>query len=244
MDTNEKIRVLIDDLQPGADAELVSTNFFGGTTYRLQTGDTITYLKVAPDSVPVSHDLTVEAERVRWVRDRFAVPQVLGSGHQDGFTWLLTAQLAGVPATDERWKVDHHQTAVYLGRAVRAFHDALAPYAGQCPWSWRIADRSVAGQRSAEATALLRTAPSELDLVVSHGDLCAPNVLLHPNGQPAGVVDLGKLGVADRAADLGSQVWSLEFNGMADQGDTFLDAYDYGGDPAHVTWYRDYYAVV
>ena len=40
------------------------------------------------------------------------------------------------------------------------------------------------------------------ELVVCHGDACAPNTLIDDDGQCCGHVDLGDLGVADRWADL------------------------------------------
>ena len=114
----------------------------------------------------------------------------------------------------------------------------------ECPWSWRIADRISAGTGSPAARAMLPDAPAETDLVVSHGDLVAPNILLADDGEIAGIVDLGKLGVADRGADLGCHLWSLQFNDMADQIDVFLDTYGFTGDPADLWWYRDFYTVV
>lgn len=87
-------------------------------------------------------------------------------------------------------------------------------------------------------------APDEDDLVVAHGDICAPNILVHGNLSLAGFTDLGTVGVAARAADLGCHQWSLEFNDMADQVGTFLDAYGFVGDPTEVQWYRDFFAVV
>lgn len=60
----------------------------------------------------------------------------------------------------------------------------------------------------------------------------------------AGFTDLGKVGVAARAADLGCHRWSLEFNDMAEQVPAFLEAYGFDGDPDEVRWYRDYFVVV
>lgn len=235
---------LIRRLCPGATAEQSWINPLGGRTYRMSASTGVSYLKLADESVPSSHDLTVEAERLRWVGDRFPVPQVIDSGRIDGHSWLISAELPGTRASDPRWSADPVRTATTLGRTIRAFHDALADRTAECPWSWRIADRVRGGTGSAEARAMLSAAPPERDLVVRHGDLCAPNILLHADGRGAGIVDLGKLGVADRAADLGCHLWSLQFNDMADQIDVFLAAYGFSGDPAELWWYRDFYTVV
>lgn len=90
---------------------------------------------------------------------------------------------------------------------------------------------------------MARDGPPELDLVVAHGDLCAPNILLQDGSGEAGFLDLGKLGVADRAADLGCHVWSLEYNQLGEVVDGFLAAYGFTGDRATVYWYRDFYTV-
>lgn len=82
-------------------------------------------------------------------------------------------------------------------------------------------------------------APEEADLVVGHGHLSAPNVMLADGGSSAGYVDLGKLGVADRAADLGCGVRSLEFNRLGYVVDEFLDAYRLLVDRAAVQRYRN-----
>lgn len=80
--------------------------------------------------------------------------------------------------------------------------------------------------------------------MVAHGDLCAPNVLLAENAEVSGFLDLGTMGVADRAVDLGSLLWSLEFNGIAGALAELLTAYGYDGDVETIRWYRDFYATV
>jgi len=168
---------------------------------------------------------------------------VLATGVVDGVSWMLTEGLTGVPASDTKWRCDPRRTASSLGRAVRLFHDALAPAVPACPWSWRVTDRVAARPDSPDAAVLAAAAPEEVDLVVGHGDLCAPNILLAEDGSVTGFVDLGKLGVADRASDLGCQVWSLEFNQLGAVVDDFLDAYGPDVDRAAVRWYRNFYTV-
>lgn len=62
--------------------------------------------------------------------------------------------------------------------------------------------------RVPQALALLAGFPPVDELVVCHGDGCAPNTLLTDDGGWAGHVDLGALGVADRCADLAVATWN------------------------------------
>ena len=170
---------------------------------------------------------------------------MIETGLTDAHTWMLARELPGLPASDLRWRAEPSRTAAILGEAVRTFHDAPWPTPfTSCPWSWRIADRLRNGTGSAEARTMARTPPEERNLVVAHGDLCAPNILLHTDGRLAGFTDVGKLGVAARAADLGCHIWSLQRNEMGHQADVFLDAYGYQGDRVEALWYRDFYTVV
>ena len=56
---------LIATLGHGAPAELIATNLLGGRTFRLGVAGSARYLKIAPTTVPHTHDVTVEAERLR-----------------------------------------------------------------------------------------------------------------------------------------------------------------------------------
>lgn len=246
VDLSQEAAAVIAQLGGSTSAELVWVNPLAGRTYQLTGPRGTQFLKLSPNHAPDSHDVLSEAERLEWARDMAkaaAVPVVLETGTGDHVHWMLTEGLPGVPASDRRWRSDPRRTGRLLGYAVRAFHDALAQAVNDCPWSWRIADRLAARPDSLEAQTLAADVPEEADLVVGHGDLCAPNILLNQDGSAAGYVDLGKLGVADRASDLGCHVWSLEYNELGEGIDDFLAAYGHHVDRATVQWYRDFYMV-
>ena len=140
-----------------------------------------------------------------------------------------------------------------LGAGLRALHDAL-PVAS-CPWAWSTTDRKLAVMTSghwdpaswhaehralglAGAFGLLDDEPPVDQLVVCHGDPCAPNTIVGADGAWTGHVDLGALGVADRWADLAVATWSCDWNyGSGWQG-LLLEAYGIDPDPVRTHYYR------
>ena len=75
-------------------------------------------------------------------------------------------------------------------------------------------------------------------LVVCHGDACAPNTLVGDDGSCIGHVDLGRLGVADRWADLAVATWSTVWNYGPGYEDLLLAKYGIAPDPECTAFYR------
>jgi streptomycin 3"-kinase len=66
---------------------------------------------------------------------------------------------------------------------------------------------------------------SVLEPVVCHGDACLPNVFFDPSTlEVTGLIDLGRLGIADRYSDLALTTIQLHDEWSADPA-PFLDAY-------------------
>ena len=107
----------------------------------------------------------------------------------------------------------------------------------ECPFSWSIRER--VSRRPTEVGRALAAAAPDLDrLVVCHGDACAPNTLLDDRGGYLGQVDLGRLGVADRWADLAVATYSLAWNFEGDWEAELLDAYGIERDEERIDFYR------
>ncbi|GIJ00546.1 kanamycin kinase [Sediminihabitans luteus] len=172
----------------------------------------------------------------------------------DGGTWLLTETIPGRSAVEPRWSAAPDVAARAVGAGLRALHDALPLL--DCPYSWaapqraaNARDRIDAGDgpdswhpehrdlTPADVLARLADVPDP-DLVVCHGDACAPNTLLHDDGSWAAHVDLGALGVADRWADLAVAAWSTEWNYGPGYEHLVYDAYGIAPDPAKIAYYR------
>jgi kanamycin kinase len=90
---------------------------------------------------------------------------------------------------------------------------------------------------------LMATRPSSEDLVVCHGDLSLPNVVFDPDTYAvAGLVDAGRLGVADRWVDLAIATRSMTSRLNAQYGpgtmERFLARYGIPFDRAKCDFYR------
>lgn len=192
-----------------AEIEGIWQNAFGGITYRLGQGEPMRFAKWSPGCPPAEDgDLLAEALRMRWAGEFIRVPEVLSCGqHADG-QLLVTAALPGHSAVSELGKSDPARSAFAVGAGLRHLHDRLP--VDQCPFSWDLESR-IQHLPAQEQAALLAEIP-ELDLVVCHGDACLPNTIITDSHDFSAHVDMGKLGVGDRWADLAVAAWSTEWN--------------------------------
>jgi kanamycin kinase/aminoglycoside 3'-phosphotransferase-2 len=155
-------------------------------------------------------------------------PEVLDTGDGGTWQWMLTAAVRG-RSLAEPWPVHLRRDLVVTVTEVLVALHALDPTA--CPFRRDLAvsvpaaaaaaaagevdlddlDAERAGRDAGSLLAeLVATQPPSEDLVVCHGDLCAPNVVVDAEDLTVtGLVDLGRLGVADRHQDLALLTRSL-----------------------------------
>jgi aminoglycoside phosphotransferase len=210
-------------------------------------GSTVAFLKV-------DVDLAGEADRLRWLKDRLPVPEVLeiASG-ADARDWLLTAALPGVMACDPIGE-DPGRVIEVLGETLQKIHSlpvSTCPFGS--PAESGLADsrrRLAAGEtwrcwhpfRKDWVSAADLLEELELDspeaeaATVIHGDYCLPNVLMR-DGQLTGILDAGHLGGGDPGFDIVSADGSGRRNlGEAWDLDRFLAAYGSRPDPNRLRW--------
>lgn len=225
----------------------------GGLTFELPSISQ--FLKWAP--VGSGLPLLDEATRLRWAMQYAHVPEVLGAGTaEDGSTWLLTARLSGTSAVDDRWKAVPRTAVRAIGEALRAFHEALP--LESCPFTWAAEERLARAQALASAGTIdpmawhpshrhlhaddaigMVSEPPPVDrLVVCHADACSPNTLINDDGSWSGHVDLGRMGIGDRWADLAIATWSATWNYGAGWEGELLAAYGIHPDPDRTRYYR------
>ncbi|MER5640457.1 APH(3') family aminoglycoside O-phosphotransferase [Kitasatospora sp. NPDC002227] len=224
--------------------EPVTMGMSGAGVWRL-TGPVSYFLKAGAG-------VAQEAARAAWLAGQgLPVAEVVDHGADEHGEWVLTTALGGRSA-GEPWPARQRDGVTEaLASVARALH--TLPVA-QCPFDRRLAvtlplARAAVADGAAQSPSLLgrleATRPAEEDLAVCHGDFCVPNVLLDPDTLAVtGLVDLGRLGVADRCADLGLMTRSLadrrlnpQYGGPA-AAERFLAAY--GGEVAEerLAYYR------
>ncbi len=169
-------------------------------------------LKVAPDD-PMARR---EAQMLTWLRGRLPVPRVLHDQVENGRRWLLLSRLPGQMACDKGYLTRPEVVLSLLADSLRAL---WAVDVRDCPCIRTLdeqlmeaEERLAAGQIDPDFSAEGFDSPARLlrwlkdnrpplEPVLSHGDLCLPNILLQDD-RLAGFVDLGLCGVADRWQDV------------------------------------------
>jgi kanamycin kinase len=240
-------------LVSGRPHELIWVNGVGGLTFRVIDASGSIYVKWAPSGT--GENMASEARRLEWARKHISVPPVLGQGSDADGEWLVTRGIEAQNAVSPRWTSDPRTAAVAVGAGLRSLHDSLP--VDDCPFSWGAADRlrtvwemaergglsghdwsdEFSGMDIDEALDELRSVPRE-DLVVCHGDPCAPNTLIGDDGTWRSHTDLGRLGVGDRWADLAVASWSTVWNYGPGWENVVYEAYGVEPDEAKIRYYR------
>ncbi|MFG2532116.1 APH(3'') family aminoglycoside O-phosphotransferase [Streptomyces sp. NPDC048516] len=194
----------------------------GAVVFR--SADAARYAKCVPTADAAG--LKAERDRVVWLGDQGVPgPRVLDWRSGNAGACLVTSAVPGVPA-DQVSAADLRVAWERIADAVRRLHEVPV---GECPFR-RSLDDMVAVARdvvtreavnpeflpveqqhtpAAELLARLvaqvarRREQETADVVICHGDLCLPNIILDPQTlNVSGFIDLGRLGLADRYADL------------------------------------------
>lgn len=217
------VPAVVTALAAGVEPQLVWRNELDGLTFRI--GDR--FVKWSPQTAGI--DLDAERYRLDWLSPRHPAPRVLAFGADDEAQWLVTAALPGEQAIGPTWRARRTEALRAMAAGLRALH---ALPVDDFPAEWT--QRSWVG-RSPSA---LGPRPPIDGPVVVHGDACAPNTLISPEGEWTGNVDFGDLAVGDRWADLAVASMSVDWNFGDGYRDEFFDAYGIAPDPERIRYYR------
>ena len=210
-------------------------------TFRLdRAGQSALYLKVSPKSHWM--ELLEEKRRIDWLQGRLPVPQAIAYEASEQGEYLLLTALPGRDAASLTGDEPNENIVRLLAAGLRMVHEVPMD---ECPFNMML-DREIEkarynvvnglvdeadfddirmGRTAAEVfDDLLRTRPTEEDLVFTHGDYCLPNVMIGGE-EVTGFVDWGRAGVADRYKDISLVVRSLKLNTGEDFTTGFFQAY-------------------
>lgn len=245
---------VVAEIADGRQVRVVWENQLGGLTCEVNAGSDRWFVKWLP--VTSGTDLTGEAVRLSWAQPFTPVPPLISQGSDGSGSWLVTAAIPGQNAASSRWKAEPQIAVRAIGEGLRSMHESLP--VNRCPFSWSADDRlaelrrrvsegridptcwPAAGPplRTGRVLDLLAETPPVDQLVVCHGDSCAPNTLLTDDGRWSAHVDLGALGTADRWADLAIATWNVTLNYGTGWENLLLDAYGVALDAERSRYYR------
>jgi aminoglycoside phosphotransferase len=206
----------------------VGTRSSGATVYRVDRrvdGRPDFYVKATAPREPDDPRFQPagEADRLRWLSDQgLPVPEVVEVSGNGECQWLVTTALPGRSAAGNWGQEERLRVVDVVADVARAVHSlpvaecpfdrSLSVLLGQAKVAVRAGAVDLADvdddHRGWTAQELLdeltsSPPPAEDDLVVCHGDLCLDNVLIAPETLSlAGIVDAGRVGIADRWLDL------------------------------------------
>lgn len=199
-------------------------------------------------------ELPGEIERLNWLTKMgFKSPRVIDAEQADDRLWLL---MSAVPGEDLTHYVDRPGDVVRAyAQGLKRIH-ALDPT--HCPFDHSLEIRLEDANKRLNAGLvdetdfdsehagwtgqqvfdwLLANRPEPGTLVVTHGDASAPNVLAQ-DGRFSGLVDCGRLGVADMWQDLTIACRSIAYNIGQEHVAAFLAAYGAEWDEAKYRFYN------
>ena len=251
-----KIPVSVQEAYRAWDWSVAWDLYPGKTVYRMQAPNgEVRFLKLSSGSG--NPRLVGEIQRTRWLGQYLPVPEILANGTSDGVDWLISAGIEGNDAIAGEHLADPAKTVQLLAQALRRFHET-APVE-ECPFDGRL-DRALARVRRRADAGLIDPArdfqpehshfdvepalrvlqsqrPESEDLVVCHGDYCAPNAMIKDD-EVVAFLDLDQLCVADRCYDLARATWSCTWNYGPGYEDLFVETYGLRPDPQKIAYFR------
>lgn len=172
-----------------------------------------------------------ESEVIRWISGRIPVPRILACETQDGWSYCLMSRVEGKMLCDQTYMSDPERLLDLLAEAFRLLW-SIDP--SDCPCDGRLEAKLQRARYRVEhglvdwndvdpetveegfggpeeLLSWLETHRPPEEPVLSHGDLCLPNVFADGD-RITGFIDLGRMGIADRWQDIAICGRSLHHN--------------------------------
>lgn len=198
----------------GGEPECVWLNQEGGTTWRLDSH----FVKWNPAASIES--LGEEFQRMRWLQARFPCPEAVEFAAEDDGELLVSTALPGAGAVTDTWLAEPETAVRAIAEGLRRLHSLET---SDCPFMSDV------------------PASADDDLVLTQGDACAPNTVLSADGTFCGIVDLARIGVADRWLDLSVAAMSLGWNYGQGFEPVFYEAYGIAPNEERMRFWQEWW---
>lgn len=219
----------------GKRAKVIWVNQEGGMTARIDS-DPMVFVKWDP--IGSKESLADEAGRMQWLAGRHPVPKVIDLIARDDGDLLITEAVTdesgavALSAVDPIWAERPNTAIRAIAVGLRTMHSLPIE---ECPFEWSV------GQRLSDARQIPAGFPDRppIDvLAICHGDPCSPNTLIDAEGNFAASIDLARVGVADRWADLAVATMALAWNYRNYDEAVFWEEYGAEPDVERIEYYR------
>ena len=186
-------------------------------------------LKIQAESVETKNEKDITA----WLNGKVPVPEIPVYYVEDGTAYTLMTRITGKMLCDEEYLNDPKRLIRCVAEGIKALWKVDV---SNCPFRtsrlenrlkqarWNVENNLVDTENvepetfgkdgfrdPEELLCWLETNRPEEDIVLTHGDLCLPNIFAHDN-KISGFIDLGKMGPADRWQDIAIALRSLHHN--------------------------------
>lgn len=178
------------------------------------------------DESPGEAALHAEKVAMEWLQGKLRVPQVVCYHKEKTTEYLLTTQIRGWSAENDRFKADIPTLVKLLAQGLREIHSLPVD---DCPLDCRVETLLAQAQQmriepQETLNEIFRKRPPVEDIVFTHGDYCLPNVLIQ-DSQLMGFIDWGYAGVGDRYRDFVSALYSIRRNLGGEWAPLFFEEY-------------------
>ncbi len=185
-------------------------------------------LKIQNNSKEADNEYTM----MLWLNQKLPVPKIIEYDKTNKYSYLLMSKCPGVTACSDAMMTSPKQQSELLARALEEIWDVDWK---DCPSDCSLDNKLLQAEYnvcnglinvsdceqetfckhgfSSPETLLywLKENKPEEELFLSHGDFCLPNVFFE-NGELSGLIDLGRMGVADKWCDIALCYRSLRNN--------------------------------
>lgn len=214
------------------------------------------HIKLRPGSE--SSSLEDEARRTKWARKHLPSPKKAYTFRMPGVAMLITKTLEGSPSYKYIDILDPPTIIAGLSVALRTMRNVNTDNFPFSPPIWtteqavksnvkKLAESKTkhkelhpdfASRTLIELSDIVNASTNDKEKVLSHGDLCMPNVLLDDGGKMTGIVDLGGLHIGNKHLDLAVMSWTVEASMGEKWSDYLLDQHGTTAEDQNIIYNR------